>query len=446
VHGLRRGRDPLAGCDCSVGPGSDGTTAAVERIPVVSTTTAGEVVLTAASEDDDDTSIVIACAVSATVALCLFCMCIVLFCGRSKYVWLLRSKDGEPSYRATSGSRTTPPTEGWTVCQQDTDGNAGRVSKKQSELVLQVMLGDGEGDSMDATKAAFVTVQGAGDRRFNGTYVRTEDLTQARDDDRKGQVKWLKEGGTGECILVGGKEDPPGGVASNLDDEVVLNEVTFMEVKAAAAASSEPGPEAGMEMLPAMQKFFQALNAGDNVDGVLTADEMGSRIAKKRLSYEILPALVQEMNEAGDERLHPDEILDNVDVDDDGLVSVSALCRHMSSTMIEIRPEAGDVEDVDFGGAAEDDAPDEEAARMAAMDGQMSLFDLGVGGGGGLPAEPVNADHMSRVECMKVLMKAKLPFQECDRDLGLLRKMVEEYHLAIPDLSASDAAESFGFG
>ena len=227
-------------------------------------------------------------------------------------------------------------------------------------------------------------------------------------------------------------------------------EVTFMEVKdpAAAAASSEPGPEAGMEMLPVMLKFFRALNAGDTVDGVLTADEMGSRITKKRLSYDMLPALVKEMNEADDGRLHPDEILDNVAVDDDGFVSVSALCRHMSSTMLEIRPEAGDAEEVELDGAAEDDVPDEAAARMTAMDRQMLLSDLGLGGGSGsgLPSEPVSADHMSRVECMKVLMKAKLPFQECDRDLGLLRKMVEEYHLVIPDPSASEAAESFGFG
>ena len=177
-----------------------------------------------------------------------------------------------------------------------------------------------------------------------------------------------------------------------------------------------------MELLPSMQKFFQALNAGDNVDGVLTADEMGSRIAKRRLSYDILPVLVKEMNEAGDDRLHPDEILDNVEVDDNGLIAISALCRHMSSTMIEIRPEARDAEEVEldgFDGAAEE------------LDG----FD-----GAAEDTEPANADHMSRVECMKLLMKAKLPFQECNRDLGLLRKMVEEHHLVVLDGVADTSA------
>ena len=195
-------------------------------------------------------------------------------------------------------------------------------------------------------------------------------------------------------------------------------------------------------MLPAMRTFFQALNNGDDVHGILSSGELGVRIAKKRLSYEILPSLVKELNEAGDDRLHPDEILDNVGVDDDGFVSVHELCNHMSATMKEIRPdiaEESEEEDNESNqdGAAEFDAPDDESAMLAAMDGRMSLADLELGDVQDSPSiEPANADHMSRVECMKVLMKAKLPFQECNRDLDLLRDMVEEYHLVIPDPNA----------
>ena len=43
--------------------------------------------------------------------------------------------------------------------------------------------------------------------QFNGTYERTE--AQAEDNDREGSVKCVKQGGDGEYMAMGGKEEKP---------------------------------------------------------------------------------------------------------------------------------------------------------------------------------------------------------------------------------------------
>ena len=45
------------------------------------------------------------------------------------------------------------------------------------------------------------------------------------------------------------------------------------------------------------------------------------------------------------------------------------------------------------------------------------------------PSAHAPADHMTRVECMKILMTNKLPFKDCNRDVDLLRAMVVEHSL-----------------
>ena len=94
--------------------------------------------------------------------------------------------------------------------------------------------------------------------------------------------------------------------------------------------------------------------------------------------------------------------------------------------------------DADEGPFAPPDTADDQAAMMAALEGRMDLDNLDLDlrdGPGSDEEEPeappgMSAERMSRVECMQVLMKAKLPFQECNRDLDLLRDMVDEYGLA----------------
>ena len=274
-HGLWRGFDPMAGCGCSYpsdtgdeggtdggGTGGGGMTGGgggsvtgvtevtgVENTMEVATTEVGDVALTTTEEgeEEEDISIILVCAIIAGIAICLFCVCIFLFCCRFRYVWFLRSADGEPSYRATSRSAKTPPTDGWEVCKKDDDpdggpatgkksepasprqsnpmytsaagsgqlrsnsmyesAGSGRASGMKSEPAPEVMLGDGKGD---ASKADFVTVQGAGDHMFNGTYVRTEELTQSKNDVREGKIKWVKKGGAGEYMVMRGKEEKPG--------------------------------------------------------------------------------------------------------------------------------------------------------------------------------------------------------------------------------------------
>ena len=125
------------------------------------------------------------------------------------YVWFLRTAEGKSSYRAVSKFGKTPPTKGWEVCKKGDDSHDGRASKEQSEPARQVMLGEGKGDSDDAAKADFVTVADAGDPIFNGTYVRTEELTRDEGDNREGKIKWVKEGATGEYMVMGRKEEKP---------------------------------------------------------------------------------------------------------------------------------------------------------------------------------------------------------------------------------------------
>ena len=162
---------------------------------------AGSVSTTTDEDEDDNTGIIIACAIVGIFTACTFCVCIFFFCCRYDYVWFLRTAEGESSYLAVSKSRKTPPTEGWEVCTKDDDRLDGRASKKKSEPAPQVMLGDGKRD--------FVTVADAGDPMFNGTYVRTDELTQDEEDDREGKIKWVKEGATGEYMVMGGKEEKP---------------------------------------------------------------------------------------------------------------------------------------------------------------------------------------------------------------------------------------------
>ena len=214
-QGLWIGVDPMVACGCTFDPAINGGAGgfviiAGDDVDDVddgddgSATTAGD------DDGDDGDTIIIICAVVAVFAACLCCCCFFFLCCNYRYVWFLRTEDGSSSYRAVSKSRKTPPTEGWKVCKKDDNCNDGRASQKESEPAPQVMLGDGKSDSEeDFAEVKVVTVQGAGDPMFNGTYVRTAELTQSEADNREGKIKWVKEGGTGEYMIMGGKEEKP---------------------------------------------------------------------------------------------------------------------------------------------------------------------------------------------------------------------------------------------
>ena len=145
-------------------------------------------------------------------------MFIVFAWSRHQHVWFLRSADGESIYRTTSSSSTTPPTQNWEVCKGKENEELELLLAEPAPRVLLggdtatpehtgCSTGDGGAKSKDSAKDNFVTVEGAGDLRFNGTYERTEKLAEAEDDDREGRVTWVKQGGDGEYMVMGGNRE-----------------------------------------------------------------------------------------------------------------------------------------------------------------------------------------------------------------------------------------------
>ena len=224
-RGIWKGLDPLepsTPADTTVpqptnpndggGGGGGGPTSTV----ISATATDGE------EDDGDGNGIITICAIVTVVVLGVCCVFIFFVWGRRQHVWFLRSADGVPIYRATSSSSKLPPTQDWEVCKGKEKEDRENISSTQAEPAPQILLGgdtttaenagssgDGGAKSKDDAKGKFVTVEGAGDPRFNGTDERTEKLAGAKDDDRKGRAKWVKQGGDGEYMVVGGKEEKP---------------------------------------------------------------------------------------------------------------------------------------------------------------------------------------------------------------------------------------------
>ena len=151
------------------------------------------------------------------VPVCLL-LCLLLFCVfllpllRPRYVWFLRSADGTPSYSATGGSKNTPPTQGWVMCKSDDDDADGAAKRDPAP---KVELGDVGKGSTEATKATFVTVQGAGNPAFNGTYERPAEPVEPDQEGRDTPPRWAKQAGFGEYLSMGTNEDEPRGDATD---------------------------------------------------------------------------------------------------------------------------------------------------------------------------------------------------------------------------------------